>query len=140
MAPDPSGHSYGQAIKKAMTDAGVSPGQVGCIIPAGLGIPSHDRAELAGLKAALGTHLEKIALAPIKAQTGNLAAGSGVDAAAAALSLHAGKIPPAINTNKTIDGEKLNVSRESRDARVEISISSVYSLGGQNAALVFKKI
>ena len=48
-------------------------------------------------------------LAPIKGQIGNLAAGCGVDAAAAVLGLHHGKIPPAVNTRKVIDGMKLNV-------------------------------
>ena len=103
-------------------------------------IKSHDRAELAGLRTAFGDGLAKVPLAPIKAQIGNLAAGSGADAAAAVLALHAGKIPPAVNTRKTIDGQKLNVSPEARDAKLDVSISSVYSLGGQNAALVFKRV
>ena len=78
-------------------------------------------------------------LAPIKAQTGNLAAGSGVDAAAAVLSLHHGKIPGAVNTRNVIDGQTLNLKPEARDAKLNVTVSSVYSLGGQNAALVFKR-
>jgi len=110
------------------------------LIPHGLGISSFDRAELNGLKKALGRELDRIALAPIKAQIGNLGAGAGVDAAAAVLSIHSGKIPPAVNTNKIIDGQKLNVSSQQRDLPVKVAISSVYSLGGQNAALVFRRI
>jgi 3-oxoacyl-(acyl-carrier-protein) synthase len=79
-------------------------------------------------------------MAPIKAQTGNLAAGSGVDAAAAVLSLHHNKIPAALNTRKAVNGVKLNVRPEVRDTDLKVSVSSVYSLGGQNAALVFKKV
>jgi 3-oxoacyl-[acyl-carrier-protein] synthase II len=137
--PDPSGHSYGMAISKALRDAKVDPTDVDLLIPHGLGIPSHDRAELAGLKNAFNGRLSDLPLAPIKAQTGNIAAGSGVDAAAAVLSLHHGRIPAAINSRKIIDGMKLNVSPEVRDAQVNVAVSSVYSLGGQNAALVFKK-
>jgi hypothetical protein len=33
----------------------------------------------------------------------------------------------------------LNVSPEMREQKVETAVTSVYSLGGQNAALVFKK-
>ena len=138
--PDPSGHSYGKAVSKAIQDAGIEAGDVNLLVPHGLGIPSHDRAELAGLKTALGDALGNVALAPIKAQTGNIAAGSGVDAAAAVLSLHHGRIPAAINTRKTLDGVKLNVRPEVRDAKLDIAVSSVYSLGGQNAALVFRRI
>jgi 3-oxoacyl-(acyl-carrier-protein) synthase len=63
-----------------------------------------------------------------------------VDAATAVLSLHHGKIPPSINTRKTIDATPLNVSPEAREARIDVAVSSAYSLGGQNAALVFQRI
>jgi 3-oxoacyl-(acyl-carrier-protein) synthase len=79
-------------------------------------------------------------MAPIKAQTGSLAAGSGVDAATAVLALHHGKIPPAINTRKFPRDMTLNVSPHARDAELNVSLTSIYSLGGQNAALVFRKV
>jgi len=123
-----------------LKEASIPVEQIGCFIPHGLGIPSHDRAELAALRTALGTSLEKVPIAPIKSQTGNLAAGSGVDAAAAVLALHHNTVPPAINTRKPIDGLRLNTAAESRSATVNVSVSSVYSLGGQNAALVFRRI
>ena len=138
--PDPSGHSYSRAITKALADASVAPEDVDLLVPNGLGIPSHDRAELAGLKKAFGDALHTVVLAPIKAQTGNLAAGCGVDAAAAVLSLYHGRIPAALNTTKPIDSVKLNVRPEVRDADMNLAVSSIYSIGGQNAALVFRKL
>jgi 3-oxoacyl-[acyl-carrier-protein] synthase II len=138
--PDPKGTSYGKAITKALADANLPPNAVDVLVPCGLGIPAHDRAELAGLRNVFGGGLERVPLAPIKAQTGNLAAGSGVDAAAAVLSLSHNKIPAAVNTKKPLDGVKLNVRPEVRDAQLDVSVSSIYSLGGQNAALVFKKV
>ena len=86
------------------------------------------------------TSARRTPLAPIKAQTGNLAAGCGIDAAAAVLAVHHNTIPPAINTRKPIDGARLNTAPEARSASVNVSVSSVYSLGGQNAALVFRRI
>ena len=138
--PDPSGHSYSRAISKALAEAGAAPDDIDLLVPHGLGIPAHDRAELAGLKKAFGSAMENVPLAPIKAQIGNTAAGSGIDAAAAVLSLHHGRIPAALNTQKTIDGIKLNVSSQVRDGKVALAVSSVYSLGGQNAALVFRRV
>jgi 3-oxoacyl-[acyl-carrier-protein] synthase II len=137
--PDPTGQSYGKAIAKALADAEVPADDVDLLIPCGLGIASHDRAELNGLTQVFND-LERIALSPTKAQTGNLAAGTGVEAVAAAMAVSAGKIPPAVNTRKIIDDETLNVAKESRDAKVNVAVSSVYSLGGQNAALVFKSV
>ncbi|HEX4055267.1 MAG TPA: beta-ketoacyl-[acyl-carrier-protein] synthase family protein [Tepidisphaeraceae bacterium] len=138
--PDPTGRSYANAIAGALKDAGVSAPDVGLLIPNGLGIASHDRAELAGLNRVFGSRLPEVPMALTKAQTGSLAAGSGVEAAAAALAVREGKIPPSVNTKKPIDGMTLNVSAEARDAKIDVSVSSVYSLGGQNAALVFKLI
>jgi 3-oxoacyl-[acyl-carrier-protein] synthase II len=138
--PSPTGESYGRAVANALKEAKVSPEQISCLIPHGLGIPTHDRAELAGLRGVLGPSLEKIPFAPIKGQIGNVAAGCGVDVAAAVLALHHNTIPPAVNTRKAIDGARLNVAPESRSAEVKISVSSVYSLGGQNAALVFGRL
>jgi 3-oxoacyl-[acyl-carrier-protein] synthase II len=139
-APDPSGHSYGKAIGKALAEANLPPAAVDLLVPSGLGIPSHDRAELAGLHNVFGGGLDRVALAPIKAQTGSLAAGSGVDAAAAVLALHHNTIPPAINTTSVLDGQTLNVAPQPRGAKIDVAVSSVYSLGGQNAALVFKRV
>jgi 3-oxoacyl-(acyl-carrier-protein) synthase len=69
-----------------------------------------------------------------------MAAGSGVDAATAVLSLHNQTVPPAINTKNILDNQRLNVAAEPRGLQLDTAISSVYSLGGQNAALVFKKV
>lgn len=137
--PDPSGRSYAKAISKALADAGLKPADIGVLVPNGLGIPAFDRAELAGLKSALGSDLKNIALAPIKAQIGALAAGTGVDAATAVLSLHHGKVPAAINSTSPIDPD-LNLSPTVRSLKGDVSVSTVYSLGGQNATLVFKKV
>ncbi len=133
--PDPTGASYARAVVKALADAAIAPANVGLIVPHGLGIASHDQAELAGLQCVFGDALANIPAAPIKAQIGNLAAGSGVDAAAAALALHHQTIPPAINT----PAGRLNVAPAARAADLDIAVSAVYSLGGQNAAMVLKR-
>jgi len=138
--PSPTGHSYGKAIQKALADANLPPAAVNLIIPNGLGIASHDRAELTGLLSVFGGGLERIPFAPIKGQFGNMAAGSGVDAATAVLALHNQTAPPAINTKTILDNQRLNVAAEPRELKLDTAISSVYSLGGQNAALVFKKV
>jgi 3-oxoacyl-[acyl-carrier-protein] synthase II len=138
--PDPTGRSYAKAIENALKDAKLSAGDVDVMVPHGLGHPQFDRAELQGIGRALGPAIQKVALAPIKAQIGLLAAGCGVDAAAAALSLAHGKIPPALNTRVSVDGTSLNIARSARDADLSVALSTCYSLGGQNAALVFRKV
>jgi 3-oxoacyl-[acyl-carrier-protein] synthase II len=138
--PDPTGHSYGKAVENALKDAKLAPRDVDVLVPHGLGIAAHDRAELNGLTRALGDELKRIAVAPIKSQIGTLGAGCGADAAAAVMSVHTKTVPPARNTRKPIGGAALNVSAEAREMPVRVAVSSVYSLGGQNAALVFRKL
>jgi 3-oxoacyl-[acyl-carrier-protein] synthase II len=138
--PMPDGSGYAKAITKALVDANIPPAGTNLVIPCGIGIKTHDRAELNGLTTAFGSGLERVPLSPIKGQTGNVAAGSGIEAIAAVLSVHHGKIPPAKNLGAPQDGRKLNTSDTVRDAEVNVAISSVYSLGGQNAALVFRAV
>ena len=136
--PSPTGDSYGKAIIKALADANIPPAGVDLLMPMGLGIASHDKAELSGLTQVFGGGLERVPLTAIKGQIGNLAAGSGAEAVAAVKSIADATVPPSINTRK-LNGQKLNTSPEARQQPVNVAVSSVYSLGGQNAALVFKK-
>ena len=138
--PSPKGDSYARSISNALADANLPPAAVDLLVPCGLGLPAHDRAELNGLTTVFGGGLSRVPITTIKPRTGNLAAGSGVDAAAAVLSLHHNKIPGAMNTKTVQGGLELNVAPETRDASVNVAVSSVYSLGGQNAALVFRRL
>src|SRR5688572_13110329 len=95
--PDPTGHSYGKAIENALRDAKLAANDVDLIIPHGEGTPARDRAELNGLRKAFGERMATVPMAPIKSQIGLLGPGCGADAAAAVLSIHHGKIPPAVN-------------------------------------------
>lgn len=133
--PDPSGTAYAAAMSKALADAKVKPADVSCLIPCGTGHPKHDAAELAGLQCAFGPALNQIPMALPKSQTGNLEAGNAAECAFAALAVANDVVPPAINTNS----DKLNLAKSARQQPVNVAVSSVWSIGGQNAALVFKK-
>lgn len=138
--PDPSGQAYSSAIAKALTDAGVKPADVSCLIPCGTAQPTHDKAEMAGLQKAFGAALPGIPMALPKSQTGNMEAGNAAEVAFAALAVAHDTVPPAINTTSVAGGQKLNLSATSRQQPVTVAVSSVWSIGGQNAALVFKKV
>lgn len=138
--PDPTGHSYAKAIENALKDAGLASDAVDLLIPHGLGIASHDQAELNGLKKAFGDDLRKVAMSAIKPQTTHLCAGCGVDAATAVLSIANGIIPASLGTENGLGDTPLNVSRAVRQQPVHTAVTSVYSLGGQNAALVFRRL
>jgi len=137
--PDPSGRSYACAMKAALHDAKVAPADVDLVMPFGEGNAAHDRAELAGLETVFGDRLNDVPLTPIKAQTGNLGAGNGLEAAATVLALHHNTLCPAVNTVDCANGRKLNTATTVRSAKIDTAVSGAYSLGGQNAALVFRR-
>ncbi len=132
---DPDGEPYAAAVRNALREANAKPADVALLIPHGVGHKPSDDAELTGLRLAFGDDLAKPMLATPKAQTGNLHAGNGQDACAAVLALHHGKAPPAIHTTH----DALNTSAKSRALPGNIALTSITSLGGQNAALVFRR-
>ena len=103
--PDPTGHSYGKAIGKALADANLPPAGGRPARPLRPGDP-RARPRRTGRPAhVFGGGLERVPLSPIKAQIGNLAAGSGVDAAAAVLALQPRQDPAGGEHAKVIDGQ-----------------------------------
>ncbi len=134
--PDPTGRSYAMAIHRALAEANTPPAEVGCVVPHGLGIPAFDRAELAGLQRAFGADLPRIPMALVKAQIGNCGSGCGVDVAAAVLSLYHGLVPPSINTALGT----VNVNARRRELPMTVALTTAYGQGGQNAALLLRKI
>lgn len=133
--PDPTGRQYGRAITNALKDAGATPDEVDLLVPHGLGIPSHDAAEMSGLKAALGDSLARPHVILPKTWHGNFAAGCAADACTTVQALHSGKTPPAPHA----EAGGLNVSVRMREHQPRVGISSVYALGGHNAAVVFRR-
>ena len=116
------------------------PAAVDLLVPCGIGIPAHDRAELNGLTTVFGGGLSRVPISTPKAQTGNVAAGSGIDAAAAVLARASQQASPPPSTPESRPAASAERQRRGRGmATCNVAVSSVYSLGGQNAALVFKK-
>ena len=136
--PDPEGRAYAAACHAALDQAGIPPGDVGLVVPHGLGVPHHDQSELAGLRRVFGDGLEDVTVAPIKGQTGCPAAGCAVDLAAATLMLRHGRVPAAVHSGDPIGGD-LDLPRESREVDAEYALCPVFGLGGQNAAVVLRR-
>ena len=134
--PDPDGNAYAAACRMALREANATPADVDVIVPHGLGIKHHDDSELAGLRRIFGDDLKRPMACPIKAQIGTLAAGCAVEAATAALALHAGRVPPSANTPADV----LNVAASAREASPTLALAPIFGLGGQNAALVLREL
>lgn len=97
-APHPEGRGAAQAVRDALADAGVTPGDVEHVNAHGTGTPAGDTAELLALEAALGEHVRTVPVTATKSSTGHLLGAAGaVEAVVAIRTLTSGIVPPTIN-------------------------------------------
>ena len=141
-APDPEGEGLAICFKQALDDAGLKPEDVDYINAHGTSTPLNDKNETAAIKRVFGEHAKKLAVSSTKSMTGHLlGAAGGVEAAATVLAIHEGVIPPTINYRTPDPACDLDiVPNASRKADIKVAVSDNLGFGGQNAALVFKKI
>jgi 3-oxoacyl-[acyl-carrier-protein] synthase II len=70
-----------------------------------------------------------------------LGAAGGVEAIATVQALHTGVLPPTRNYLDPDPELDLDyVPNEAREARLDYALSTNFAFGGQNAALVFKRV
>lgn len=132
--PDPDGRGAARAISLALSDAGVTPTQVGYINAHATSTPLGDVAEARAVDAA---GLAGVPISSTKAVHGHgLGAAGGIEAVAAALTIATGTLPPTANL-VTPDGEcQLAHVTESRHTSPEVAISNSFGFGGHNACIV----
>jgi len=141
--PDPDGAGIALAMDKAMHDAGVTADQIDLVAAFGCGIRDHDRSEARAIRAVLGGRADRVPVLAIKGAMGNNGAGSGaIDIAAAILCMQHGLIPASQNTERLDSECPIDVVRgRPREACVRTVLTPAYALGGgQNAALVFRRV
>ena len=138
-APDPEGQAL--AMRRAMTDAGVTAAQVDYINAHGTSTPYNDRTETQAIKLAFGEAARRVRISSTKSMTGHLAAGAGgIEAVASVLAMHHGLIPPTINYAVPDPDCDLDVTPNTAQAAdISVVLSNSFGLGGQNAAAIFRR-
>ncbi len=129
------------AIQKALKDAGIEAEDIDLLIPHGSGVPAHDKAEAAGIEAALGDAAATVPVLATKSRIGMAGAGSGaIDAAIAVLSMDRGVIAETLNCKSKAEGCSLNLTTGGKiEKEIKYALVTNYSLGGQTTAIVLKK-
>jgi 3-oxoacyl-[acyl-carrier-protein] synthase II len=97
--------------------------------------------ETNAVKRVFGEGARTLPLSSIKSMVGHLIGAAGaVEAAALALTLQQGVLPPTINqTHPDPDCDLDYVPNEARDWPVRTAVSTSFGFGGQNAALVMRR-
>ncbi len=143
-APEPSGASATEAVRRALAKAGVGPAALSYINAHGTGTSLNDDCETRALRAALGHHLDEIPISSTKSAIGHLMGAAGaVEAIATIQALRHRTAPPTVGLREPDPalGQLRHVlSAVALDAQEGTctGLSNSLGFGGHNVALVFQ--
>jgi 3-oxoacyl-[acyl-carrier-protein] synthase II len=139
--PDPEGRGAARAIGWGLQEARVDASEVDYINAHGTSTRLNDQMETVAVKRVFGEGAQALPLSSIKSMVGHLIGAAGaVEAAALALTLHHGVLPPTINqTQPDPDCDLDYVPNQARELPVRTALSTSFGFGGQNAALVMRR-
>ena len=137
--PYPEGEA--KAIKTAIDEAGLKPGDIDFINAHGTSTPLGDKTETEAIKLSFGNRAYHIPVTSIKSVTGHMLAASGaLESAFTLMSMNEGIIPPTINLKERDPECDLDYVTQLRRSEVMFAISNSFGFGGVNAVLVFKRL
>ncbi|HMN10564.1 MAG TPA: beta-ketoacyl-ACP synthase II, partial [Gemmatimonadaceae bacterium] len=138
--PDPEAAWTAKAMELALRDAGMSASDVQYINAHGTSTPANDRSETKAILKVFGDAPPLVS--SNKSMIGHtLGAAGAIEAAATALTVKHGVIPPTINFEVPDEEIPLDVvPNVARSVRVEAALSNSFGFGGQNGVLAFRKV
>jgi len=141
-APDPGGRGLEAAIRAALAEADVAPGDLDFVSAHGTGTPLNDRIETAVLRRVLGPRASAIPVNSIKGALGHtMGAAAALEAIMCLLAAREGLIPPTVGYEEPDPACDLDyVPGGCRPARPRLMLSTSLGFGGCNAALVLEGV
>src|SRR4051794_18183830 len=136
--PEPEGRGAAIAMSAALREARVDPADVDYINAHGTSTRLNDLMETVAVKRVFGHRASSIPMSSQKSMVGHLIGASGaLEAAATAMSLQRGVVPPTINqATPDPDCDLDYVPNTAREMPLRTAISNSFGFGGQNASLV----
>ncbi|MEO8217497.1 MAG: beta-ketoacyl-[acyl-carrier-protein] synthase family protein [Acidobacteriota bacterium] len=136
---DPSADGNARAMSMALSESGLSPGDVTYINAHGTATRANDLTETAAIKSVFGQNTA-IPVSSTKSSHGHAMGASGaIELALTILSLREGMIPPTLNLTVADPACDLDyVPLQARPANVEHFLSNSFGFGGMNAVLAVR--
>ena len=136
-AAHPEGEGAVRAMASALRESNRGTQDVDYISAHGTGTPTNDRVESIAVRTLFGERAPKVPLSSIKSMIGHtMGAASAIEAAACALALDTGMIPPTINFEEPDPEFDLDyVPNEARRTNPRVVLNNAYAFGGNNASL-----
>jgi 3-oxoacyl-[acyl-carrier-protein] synthase II len=141
VAPADDGNGAIRAMREALRDAHVEPGEVDYINAHGTSTELNDKSETLAIKKVFGEDAYKVPISSTKSMVGHsFGAAGAIEAIASVQTLRTGWIHPTINyEHPDPDCDLDYVPNQKRQADVNVVLSNSFGFGGQNACLVFKR-
>jgi 3-oxoacyl-[acyl-carrier-protein] synthase II len=139
-APAPDGAGQATAMRKALAQAGLRPGDVAHVNAHATGTQVGDAAEAMSIRSVFG---DGVPVTAPKASIGHLFGAAGaVEALVTILSVEQGVIPPTRNLADAArdPGIGLDVVTSRREAPQNAAACNSFGFGGQNVSLVFTRL
>ena len=140
-APAPEGAGAQLAMRYALDEAGLQPGDIDYINAHGTSTPANDLNETLAVKAVFGDAAYDLVMGSTKSMTGHLLGAAGaVEAIISGLALKTGKIPPTINFSTPDPACDLDYAHnEAREREVRAAITNSFGFGGHNVCLALTR-
>jgi 3-oxoacyl-[acyl-carrier-protein] synthase II len=139
--PHPEGAGAVAAMRAALADAGETPEAVGYVNAHGTSTPLNDAIETLAIHTVFAPAAASLAVSSTKSMTGHLLGAAGAtEAAATALAILHGLLPPTINLEHSDSDCDLDyVPKGARPAQIRLALSNSFGFGGQNACLALRR-
>ena len=140
-SPRPDGSQAARAMRLALGEAHVAPGEVGYINAHASSTPLNDPTETGAIHQVFGDATARIPVSGTKGYYGHALGASGAfEAAICALAADRGWLPPTVNLHQTDPACLLHhVPATGLAGSPEFLLSNSFGFGGINAALVFRR-
>jgi 3-oxoacyl-[acyl-carrier-protein] synthase II len=139
--PAPDGRGAAAAMRSALADAGLEPGEVDYVSAHGTGTVQNDLSEAAACETVFGGHRPWVS--SLKALVGHaMGAASALEAVAAVLSLRDRRLVPAWNVDEPDPRCPVRLPLPERlhgDEPVSTVLSNAFAFGGNNSCLVLRQ-
>lgn len=141
-APDDEATGIEACLKMAIEDANIQPSDIGYINAHGTSTLLNDKLETLGIKKAFGKHAYDVNISSTKSMTGHaLGAAGAIETIAVIKALETGLIPPTIHLLQPDPECDLNYTPNVAVKRnLQYAMNINIGFGGQNAAIIFKKV
>ena len=140
-APEADGGGAARTMAEALRDAGATTADVDYINAHGTATKFNDAAETAAIKSVFGERAYGIPVSSIKSMVGHcLGSAGGIEAAATALAVYHGLIPPTIHFDNADPACDLDYTpNTARKADIRLALSNSLAFGGNNTSVAFRK-